>query len=221
MIKKAPGEEAIEDIKLSIIDLTESPNPSAMSPRKRNPPPQLKKERRIPPKEDKKTTAPMPNQMAPYHWEPSPSGQRLLDEWDEEEHNPKHLDSKFKHGSDVFRYIYDKRQSGKKIIPYCPISIPYWGSNPSSTSKYYEKYVDSDEERDIIAGGRGRGRGGKKKEYTFKYKMAVIKEAFRTTCFQAADKFKLTKTQVGQWKNKYIDKGPQAFMRGRRKMKDD
>ena len=111
-------------------------------------------------------------------------------------------------GAEAFRAIYFKKQKemNKGHLPYLGVSTPYEGTDPH-LQKYYEPYADSDEEERKLSTKKS-----KKKCYTFQFKMAVIKEAFRTTPFRAAEKYGLTRAQVAQWRKKYIAEGPQAFM---------
>ena len=126
---------------------------------------------------------------------------------DEEDRGPRS-------GADVFRKIYFDKQQGKDgVLPYINVVTPFEGTS-CSLKKYYgpREEDESDEE-----GHEKPGRKGKRKRYTFQFKMAVIKEQFRTTSCRAADKYGLTLAQVSQWRKKYIKEGPQAFlMRGKR-----
>ena len=110
-------------------------------------------------------------------------------------------------GSDVFRRVYlDRQKNDDSTIPYITgIQVPNIGF--PRIHKYYE-YHDSDSEEEHCQ-ARKRVR---KKNYTFQFKMMVVKEALKTTPFQSADKFHITYAQVYQWHKKFIKQGPQAFL---------
>ena len=114
--------------------------------------------------------------------------------------------------NDMFRKVYFKRQEGNRFfVPLAGTYTPMIGT-PKNLKTYYEP-VYSDEE---YSGGdntyKKPNSKSKRKTYTFAFKMTVIKEAMRTTPFQAADKYNIGAGQVSAWMKRFMKNGPQDFM---------
>ena len=152
----------------------------------------------------------------------------------------------YREGGEIFRNCYFKSQADStSIMPYVSHSVPFIGQSKglkrfypgggggkghdgtkgltggrklgesTLTHGFAGRLEDEDSPHDEERRGNTKR---KKKFYTFQFKMAVIREAFKTTPFRAAEKFGLSQAQVSQWKRKYCKDGPQGFMReGKRK----
>ena len=139
---------------------------------------------------------------------------RGLDE-DDERANLHARSNGYREGSEMFRDCYFKQQSkSHSIVPYVSHNVPFTGNTKDLKRFYRDDYQDDADSPHDADGNRNVSnyRKRKKKAYTFQFKMAVVKEAFKTSPFAAAEKFKIFHTQVMQWKKNYSKMGPQACM---------
>ena len=122
----------------------------------------------------------------------------------------------------LFSTIYNEKQrDSNNLVPYVKCAAMPIVGQPQTLQRYYGKrktndeYEDDDDRRSAEINQR------KKRIFTFKFKMTVVKEALRTTAYAACQKFYLTQTQVSQWKNIFLEKGPQAFLnKAKQKQRD-